>query len=171
VVRSQRLDLVVKPLALLDAFVDGDAPRAHELADYSIPADFPASAMDVLEIRRIQLAGDPARLPWSVRAMVRRGDRAMVGFVNFHGPPGVNDIEEAEAAELGWTVFPEYRRQGYATETARRMMDWAREEHGVRKFISSTTPENIPSLRVHDKLGFRRTGQVVDGEIIFELQP
>jgi len=171
VVRSQRLDLIVMPLALLDAFVDGDASRARELAEYSVPADFPGSAIDVLEIRRIQLAGDPARLPWSVRAMVRRDDRAMVGFVNFHGPPGVNDIEEADAAELGWTVFPEYRRQGYATETARRMMEWAREQHGVRKFISSTTPENTPSLRVHDKLGFRRTGQVVDGEIIFELQP
>jgi RimJ/RimL family protein N-acetyltransferase len=106
-----------------------------------------------------------------VRAIVRRDDRVMIGFVNFHGPPGVNDVEEADAAELGWTVFPEHRRHGYATETARRLMDWARDEHGVRRFISSTTPENVPSLRVHEKLGFRRTGQVVDGEIIFELAP
>jgi RimJ/RimL family protein N-acetyltransferase len=36
--------------------------------------------------------------------------------------------------------------------------------------VSSTTPNNAPSLRVHDKLGFARTGQVVDGEIIFELR-
>jgi len=42
---------------------------------------------------------------------------------------------------------------------------------GVRRFISSTTPDNAPSLRVHEKLGFRRTGQVVDGEIIFEIAP
>jgi RimJ/RimL family protein N-acetyltransferase len=102
---------------------------------------------------------------------VRRDDRVMIGFVNFHGPPGVNDIEASDAAELGWTVFSEHRRHGYATETARRLMDWARDEHGVRRFISSTTPENVPSLRVHEKLGFRRTGQMVDGEIIFELAP
>jgi RimJ/RimL family protein N-acetyltransferase len=159
------------PLALLDAFVAGDSARARELADYAVPADFPGMAVEVLDLRRIQLAADPARSPWSVRAMVRRDDRAMIGFVNFHGPPGVNDIEEAGAAELGWTVFPEHRRQGYATETARRLMDWAREEHGVRRFISSTTPDNGPSLRVHEKLGFRRTGQVVGGEIIFELAP
>jgi RimJ/RimL family protein N-acetyltransferase len=171
VVRSQRLDLVVMPLALLDAFVDGDATQVSKLVDYSVPADFPGTSAEVLEVRRVQLAADPARLPWSVRAIVRRDDRMMVGFVNFHGPPGVNDIEDAGAAELGWTVFPDHRRQGYATETARRMMDWAREEHGVRRFISSTTPENAPSLRVHEKLGFRRTGQVVDREIIFELQP
>jgi ribosomal-protein-alanine N-acetyltransferase len=171
VVRSERLDLVVMPLALLDAFVDGNPSRARELVDYAVPGDFPGSATEVLELRRVQLAADPARLPWSVRAIVRRDDRVMIGFVNFHGPPGVNDIEAADAAELGWTVFPEHRRHGYATETARQLMDWARNEHGVRRFISSTTPENVPSLRVHEKLGFRRTGQFVDGEIIFELAP
>lgn len=159
------------PLPLLDAFVRGDPTQAGELIDYAIPADFPGAAAEVLEIRRIQLAADPARAPWSVRAMVRREDRVMIGFVNFHGPPGVNDIEADDAAELGWTVFPEHRRKGYATETARRLMDWARDEHGVRRFISSTTPDNAPSLRVHEKLGFRPTGQVVDGEIIFELAP
>ncbi|HEV8656695.1 MAG TPA: GNAT family N-acetyltransferase [Candidatus Limnocylindria bacterium] len=159
------------PLVLLDAFVDGNAPRARELVDYSVPADFPGTASEVLELRRVQLTADPGRLPWSVRAIVRRDDRVMIGFVNFHGPPGTNDIEAADAAELGWTVFPEHRGQGYATETARRLMDWARDEHGVRRFISSTTPENAPSLRVHEKLGFHRTGQVVDGEIIFELAP
>ncbi len=159
------------PLPLLDALVDGNATQVRELVDYSVPADFPGIAAEVLEIRRTQLAADPARAPWSVRAMVRREDRVMVGFVNFHGPPGVNDIEAAGAAELGWTVFPAHRRQGYATETARRLMDWARAEYGVRRFISSTRPDNAPSLRVHDKLGFRRTGQVVDGEIIFELAP
>ena len=159
------------PLALLDAFVDGNALRARELIDYTVPAEFPGTAAEVLDLRRLQLAADPARLPWSVRAIVRRDDRVMIGFVNFHGPPGVNDIEEADAAELGWTVFSEHRRHGYATETALRLMDWARDEHGVRRFISSTTPDNVPSLRVHEKLGFRRTGQVVDGEIIFELAP
>jgi RimJ/RimL family protein N-acetyltransferase len=160
------------PLPVLAAFVDGNATRARELVDYTVPVDFPdTAATEVLEIRRMQLAAEPARAPWSVRAMVRRDDRVMVGFVNFHGPPGTNDIEEAGAAELGWTVFPEHRRQGYATETARRLMDWARTEHGVRRFISSTTPGNASSLRVHEKLGFHRTGRVVDGEIIFELAP
>jgi ribosomal-protein-alanine N-acetyltransferase len=160
------------PLPVLDAFVDGNAAIARELVDYVVPPEFPdAAAAEVLEIRRMQLASDPARAPWSVRAMVRRDGRLMVGFVNFHGPPGTNDIEAPDAAELGWTVFPEHRRQGYATETARRLIDWARAEHGVSRFISSTTPGNAPSLRVHEKLGFHPTGQVVDGEIIFELAP
>ena len=94
----------------------------------------------------------------------------MVGFVNFHGAPGVNDTGTAGALELGWTVFAADRRRGYATETATALMEWAVVLHGVRHFISSTTPENPASLRVHDKLGFRRTGEVVEGEVIFELR-
>jgi ribosomal-protein-alanine N-acetyltransferase len=159
------------PLALLDAFISGDLPRARELADYNVPDEFPGRVLNVLELRRMQLAADPALAPWSARAMVRREDRVMVGYINFHGAPGVNDIEAPGAAELGWSVFASERRRGYATEAALRLMDWARTEHGVQRFISSTTPENMPSLRVHEKLGFRRTGQVVDGEIIFELHP
>lgn len=158
------------PLALLDAFISGDLPRARGLTDYKVPDDFPGRVLNVLELRRMQLAADPALAPWSARAMVRREDRVMVGYINFHGAPGVNDIEAPGAAELGWSVFASERRRGYATEAALRLMDWARTEHGVRRFISSTTPENTPSLRVHEKLGFVATGEIVDGELIFELR-
>ena len=50
------------------------------------------------------------------------------------------------------------------------MMDWAHTEHGVDHFISGVAPDNAPSLRVNDKLGFVRTGDVVEGELIFELR-
>jgi len=148
-------------MPLLDALIAGDRPAAGRLAPYRMPADFPsAGALKLVRYRRDQIA----------RASVLREATAMVGYVNFHGPPGVNDTAAPNAVELGWTVFPGQRRKGYATETARALMDWAATEHGIRRFVSSTTPDNAPSLRVHDKLGFARTGQVVDGEIIFELR-
>ena len=50
------------------------------------------------------------------------------------------------------------------------MMEWAHAEHGVTRFISGVRPDNAASLRVNDKLGFTRTGDVVDGELIFELR-
>jgi RimJ/RimL family protein N-acetyltransferase len=123
-----------------------------------------------VRFRRDQVAEQSDWLPWSLRAIVlREPERVMVGFANFHGPPGVNDLGRPGAAETGYTVFLPYRGRGFATETAEAMMDWARREHGVREFISGVTPDNGPSLRVNDKLGFVRTGDIVDGEIIFEL--
>ncbi len=167
------------PLVLLDALIDGDRETVARLASYAIPGDFPGSPTDLfgkadltgfLRFRREQLQKDPERYPWSLRAIVRRGDRRMIGFVNFHGPPGVNDVGAEDAVELGWSVFAPERRKGYATETAVALMDWATEVHGIRRFISATTPDNAASLRVHEKLGFEKTGEIVDGEIIFELR-
>ena len=160
------------PLALLNALVVGDRQAIARLATYAVPAAFPDGddQRRFVAFRRDQLRDDPARYPWSLRAIVLRADRRMVGFVNFHGAPGVNDTATPGAVELGWTVFEGDRRRGYATETATALIEWARQAHGVRRFISSTTPENAASLRVHEKLGFRRTGEVVDGEVIFALE-
>jgi ribosomal-protein-alanine N-acetyltransferase len=159
------------PAALLDAFITGDRAAVRRIADYHVPPGFPGGvALALMRFRREQLAREPSRGPWLLRAIVLRETRAMIGFVNFHGPPGSNDIGALDAVELGWTVFPRHRRQGYATETARGLMAWARVTYGIRRFISSTTSRNAASLRVHDKLGFTRTGEIVDGEIIFELR-
>jgi RimJ/RimL family protein N-acetyltransferase len=159
------------PVPLLDALIGGDRAAAERLAAYRLPADYPsAGALKLVRYRREQIASDTSWAPWSLRAIVLREGATMIGYVNFHGPPGVNDTATPNAVELGWTVFPKYRRRGYATETARALLDWAATEHGIHRFVSSTTPDNAPSLRVHDKLGFTRTGQVVDGEIIFELR-
>ncbi len=159
------------PAILLDAFLARDRAAIRRAASYEIPDDFPGEEeMPFLRFRREQLARDPDRYPWSVRAIVRKADRRMVGFVNFHGAPGVNDVGAEDALELGWSVFPDARRNGFATETARALMEWATRAHGITRFISSTTADNAASLRVHDKLGFVRTGEVIDGEIIFELR-
>src|SRR5204862_938527 len=117
-------------------------------ADYDVPVEFPDDGeREFLRSRRAQLGIDPDRYPWSVRAIVLRAERRMVGFVNFHGAPGVNDTGTPDAVELGWTVFPADQRRGYATETALALIEWARREHRVRRFISSTTAGNAASLR------------------------
>jgi RimJ/RimL family protein N-acetyltransferase len=168
--RTSRLELILMPPPLLDALIAGDRATVDRLVDYTVPFDYPnAAALKLLRFRREQLAQDPSWSPWLLRAIVLRATRTMVGYVNFHGPPGINDIAAPDGLELGWTVFPRHRRKGYATETARALMDWATSEHGIRRFVSATTPDNQSSLRVHEKLGFARTGQVVEGEIIFEL--
>ena len=169
-VRSDRLGLMLLGAPLLDALIENDRGAITRLTTYDVPADFPNDDQrEFLRFRRGQLAADPDRYPWSVRAIVLRTERRMIGFVNFHGAPGVNDTGTPDALELGWTVFPGDQRHGYATETAVALMEWAR-SRGISHFISSTTPDNAASLRVHEKLGFARTGEVVEGELIFELR-
>ncbi|MBM4433684.1 MAG: GNAT family N-acetyltransferase [Chloroflexi bacterium] len=108
----------------------------------------------------------PSSLTHGQPAASRRTGQACPGRrKGRRGPAGA-----ADALELGWSVFPEDRRLGYATETATALMDRARRTYGITRFISATTPDDAASLRVHEKLGFVRTGEVVDGELIFELR-
>ena len=171
IVRSARLDLPLLEPDLLDALIGDRRAAIAAITGYEVPTSFPDDEQrEFLRFRRGQLTADPARYPWSLRAIVLRSEHRMVGYVNFHGAPGVNDTNTDRAVELGWTVFPTDQKRGYATETATALMAWATEEHGIRHFISSTTPDNAASLRVHEKLGFARTGEFIDGEVIFDLR-
>jgi [ribosomal protein S5]-alanine N-acetyltransferase len=171
-VRAPRLDLVLLSGDFCDALVAGDRVAAQRLVDFAVADDLFIDDPDDREfyaLRRDQVRRDSSWAAWSLRAVVLREAQVMIGYVNFHGPPGVNDTGTAGAAEVGYTIFAGYRGRGFATEVARAMLDWARREHGVTHFISGVAADNLPSLRVNEKLGFVPTGQVVDGELIFEL--
>ena len=78
--------------------------------------------------------------------------------------PGADD-----AVEIGYTIFEPWRGRGYATEAARALMEWARAEHGIRRFIASVAPGNAPSLAIVRRLGFEQTGEQWDEEDGLEL--
>jgi RimJ/RimL family protein N-acetyltransferase len=173
-IRGPRLDLILLSAQFLDALIAGDRSGAQKLVAFSLDDELfsgePDDDAQFFEMRRDQVRRDASWAPWSLRAVVLRETNAMVGYANFHGPPGVNDSETPGAAEVGYTIFAAHRDRGFATETAGALLEWARREHGVTRFISGVAPDNLPSLRVNEKLGFAPTGEVVDGELIFELR-
>jgi RimJ/RimL family protein N-acetyltransferase len=74
-----------------------------------------------------------------------------VGFFNPEGWPGF---------ELGWTLAREFWGRGYATEGARRALEHAFTEMGREHVISLIRPDNLPSVRVAERLGERLEGRV-----------
>ena len=108
---------------------------------------------------------------WSPFAVVLGG--RMIGHAGYHGPPGVNTKKKPDAVELGYTIEPEYRRQGYATAAATELIRRA-EERGIRHFVACSTPGNEPSLAIIRGLGFKQTGEAMDDEdgleLVFELE-
>ena len=74
-----------------------------------------------------------------------------IGFFNPEGWPGF---------ELGWTLAREFWGRGYATEGARRALGYCFEEMGREHVISLIRPDNLPSVRVAERLGERLEGSV-----------
>ncbi len=153
-----RFTLVSFTLDFIDALLRHDRAAAECALDVTIPdLDWAESDADkrFLHFRRDDLVRDPAASPWLARAIVLP-ETTMAGHIGFHGPPDSEGI-----AEMGYTVFAPYRRQGFAFEAIGAIMAWAR-GRGVQRFRLSIAPDNEPSLALAAKLGFEHVGVHID---------
>jgi [ribosomal protein S5]-alanine N-acetyltransferase len=171
VISSERLDLILLSPHVMEALVEGRRTDVERELDASVPANWPDEHdARFLRYRMRQLERAPATEPWLVRAVILREPvRTMIGHAGFHGQPGVNGKKDPEAVELGYTIFEPYRGRGFASEAVQALMDWARAEKEIRRFIASVSPDNVPSLAIVKKLGFVQTGEQWDEEDGLEL--
>ena len=176
VIQSDRLDLVWLSPEFIEALLADGPAEAGQIGGFTPPAYLPNDHdARFLAFRLKQAREDPTQSPWLVRAIVlREPDRPMIGHIGFHGGPGRNARKAPDAVEIGYRVFPEHRRRGYATEAVRALLDWAR-TRGIDRFVASVGPENEPSLAIVRQLGFREVGRHWDDEdgeeLEFELAP
>jgi RimJ/RimL family protein N-acetyltransferase len=78
------------------------------------------------------------------------------------------DIELLETPDLGYTFDPASWGHGYATEAARCVFDYARTNLEWPRIVSVIHPDNVRSLRVAERSGLRRDGQVEIMEQVME---
>jgi ribosomal-protein-alanine N-acetyltransferase len=169
-VSTPRLELVSMSVAFMRAL----ARRDLVVASREMGADVPLWMADELEnflrYRLGQLERDPTIGEWLGRAIVltdESGERRAIGSIGFHGPP-----DEQGRLEVGYSVDPRYRRQGFAREAVRAMFDWAYSKHGIGRFVASVSPDNEASLNLIRQFGFERVGEQMDEidglEYVFE---
>lgn len=60
--------------------------------------------------------------------------------------------------EIGWIIFKTAEGNGYATEAARAIIQFAFEKEKIHRLIATCQPENTASLRVCEKLGMKLEG-------------
>jgi RimJ/RimL family protein N-acetyltransferase len=169
-VHTERLELVSMSVPFMQALVARDLGAAEREIGAHVPAWLPDQLVDFLQYRLAQLAVDPSIREWLGRAMIltdEAGQRRIVGTIGFHGAP-----DEKNRVEIGYSVDPVYRRQGFARESVRAMFEWAATTHGIRRFIASISPTNEPSLRLAAGFGFVQVGTQIDDidglELVFE---
>jgi RimJ/RimL family protein N-acetyltransferase len=67
---------------------------------------------------------------------------------------GLVKREEFDDPDLGFAFLDRYRRNGYAGESARVVLEYGFGELGLRRIIAMADPENEPSVRLLETLGF-----------------
>jgi RimJ/RimL family protein N-acetyltransferase len=58
-------------------------------------------------------------------------------------------------ADIGFAFLENYWNNGYAYEAAAAVMRYAREELGIKRVLAITTPDNIASGKLLNKIGLR----------------
>ena len=84
-------------------------------------------------------------------ALVRKKDGAIVGKAGITGD------------ELGYHIYPAYRKTGYALEACRAIMTWAEKMPDLSKLRLRIPEGNRASEELARKLGFRRAPEKEDG--------
>lgn len=98
--------------------------------------------------------------PWTCTfTIIEKLSRLSVGSCGFKGPP-----LESGSVEIAYGIDDPYRCNGYATESARSLVEFARNVEGVASIRAHTKNENPASERVLTKAGFSLVGEFDDPE-------
>ena len=96
--------------------------------------------------------------PWILGfKMTARESQESIGQCGFKGPPNKDGI-----VEIAYCVEPKHEGQGFATEAANALVEFAFNFDNVKLIIAHTLPEANASTRVLTKCGFDNVGQVID---------
>jgi len=171
-------DLETKRL-LIRPFVMEDLQAAHHLFDVELrDAELGTDKIETLAERlewlqwavsnNVQLA----RLhqpPYGDRAIVLKSSQQLIGSCGF--VPCLNAFEQLPyfasgnvagssgrySPEFGlfYAISPSHQRQGYASEAAQALVDYAFQHLNLKRVIATTDYDNVASMGVMRKLGMR----------------
>jgi ribosomal-protein-alanine N-acetyltransferase len=149
---TARLDLF--PLAPeAAAALSDDRDQAARIIGATLHPDWPHSnLLDALPMHAAAAAEDARFGIWVI---VERASQTVIGDIGFFGPP----TPEA-TVEIGYSVVPDRRRRGYATEAAAALVDWAHRQPNVSAVLARCEEDNLPSIRTLERLGFDRRGKI-----------
>jgi ribosomal-protein-alanine N-acetyltransferase len=155
--------LILEPLTLAHSAGMFAMWREPEVCRYSgpgfdlagrpirLPAEAPDDS-DKIIVFFLKGAADGERFRW---AMLRQEDGAFVGAVGFNGL--------GACSELAYHMRPEFWGQGLMSEAARLALAWLRTRPDAVEVEAFVDPANLPSARLTEALGLRRTGEAAEG--------
>jgi len=78
------------------------------------------------------------------------------------GTCGLIKRPSLEHTDIGFAVLPEYMGKGYTSEAAAAVLHYGFKKLHLPTIVAITTPDNIASQRVLEKIGLRRDGEIID---------
>lgn len=101
--------------------------------------------------RRIDVNG------WGLWAVEEKASGQFIGFVGLNSP--LIELPFTPCVEVGWRLSKAFWGKGYATEAAKKALEFAFVELELGEVVSFTAVPNLRSQAVMSRLGLRDTGE------------
>jgi len=144
--KTKRLNIIPATLDLL---------KKYEAKEYPIDENMPPHIAWSLS----ELKEDANFLGWGVWLVIEVKTDKVVGDIGFKGKPN-----ELAVVEVGYGILPHAQNKGYATEAMEALCDWAFRTGQVKKILADCMRDNLPSIRVLEKLGMKQVG--LNGDLL-----
>lgn len=89
-------------------------------------------------------------------AVCLNSDDRLIGNLYFQG----QDPNDWGNWELGYVFHSAFQGMGYATEACQALLRHGFSDLGVRRVVAMCNPDNTPSWKLLERLGFRREGHL-----------
>ncbi|NWJ48428.1 MAG: GNAT family N-acetyltransferase [Chloroflexi bacterium] len=130
-----------------------------------LPLEYPSPEVaEFLPFLQQQIANHPEQAEWGLRFLRHRTESIIIGDAGFKGAPDFSGT-----VEIGYSILPQYRRQGYALEAVKALLEWATALPKVRQVVAECENDNLASIGVLEKAGLVRTG-IIDNLIKWRLK-
>ncbi len=163
VLESQHLRLLPCTLPMIQA-LQSRSENIESLFGATVPDTWPQHELrEALPFFTAALERDPESYRWLVWAVELKSESVVIGDAGFKGVPQNGRVE------LGYSILPQYRSHGYATEAAKTLLNWALRQDGVEKVIARCDVRNAASVRVLEKAGMSRV-RTDENTLLWEYQ-
>jgi ribosomal-protein-alanine N-acetyltransferase len=157
-ITTKRLHLLACDAPMLQALAAGDKATAQYL-QVEVPPRWSAFGPSIYQYTLLQLKKNPANYIWWTYLAILTETETLIGAGGFKGPP-----DEKGLVEIGYEIAKPYRRQGFATEMARGLIEYAFSHHNIHIVQAHTKPKINASSSVLKKCGMQKVQEIELGE-------
>jgi ribosomal-protein-alanine N-acetyltransferase len=115
-----------------------------EQIDREIKAAMRASLEDVIRSKK----QEQWYADWQSVLIILKEENVIIGGFCFQRHP-----DEDGTVQIGYTIRPEYQRQGYMTEALKGGIAWIFQRRDISAVLAETTKSNVPSHKVLQNVG------------------
>lgn len=96
---------------------------------------------------------------WFQFVIVEQSSNILIGDIGIHF---LDTDSENKQVEIGYTLNKDFRRKGYASEALKTIINYLINSLNKHRIIASIDPLNIDSVKLVERLGFRKEAHFVE---------